>query len=200
VTDARAIVQSNPKPVVAGDPYWRGDKLVKAPAVSSGPVDSSITKPQQKILDSIAWLESVNLYKPKRTVVAFLAGQSPRSSGFKNNLSSLKSLGLLLYSGNDAVEFTDSGRSASFVAETPITPEEVQKAILGRLPRPQSKILELLITEDGAPVDRSFLAVESGQSPTSSGFKNNLSALRSIGIVDYHGPDKVKALPVLFLR
>ena len=30
--------------------------------------------------------------------------------------------------------------------------------------------------------------------------KNNLSALRSIGVVDYAGADAVRALPVLFLE
>jgi len=168
--------------------------------VTPSTVDDTVTQPQQKILNSISWLESVFLFQPKRTVVAFLAGQSPRSSGFKNNLSSLRSKGYLNYSGNDSVELTDSGRSSSAEFDAPISAEDVQSAILTRLPRPQSKILEILISANGAPVDRVELAVEAGQSPNSSGYKNNLSSLRSLGVVDYHGSDKVKALPVLFLE
>jgi predicted RNA-binding Zn ribbon-like protein len=49
-------------------------------------------------------------------------------------------------------------------------------------------------------IDRTKVAKDSAQSPNSSGFKNNLSALRSLGVLEYDGPQSVKALPVLFLE
>lgn len=163
-------------------------------------VSGEITNPQQRILDAMAWMESVHLFRPKRTIVAFLAGQSPKSSGFKNNLGFLRSAGFLIYSGNDALELTNIGRNQTLPFEIPITAEEVQIAVLSRLPRPKASILQVLIDAYPNAVDRVTLAGQAGQSPNSSGYKNNLGALRSLGVIDYAGPDAAKALPVLFLE
>jgi hypothetical protein len=44
------------------------------------------------------------------------------------------------------------------------------------------------------------LAQLAGQSPTSSGYTNNLGSLRSLGLIDYPTPGYAVALPVLFLE
>jgi hypothetical protein len=198
------IILSESKSSIPVQPMQTVKRQVAAPALRREVMNSTaidgLTLPQQKILDAISWLESVNLYQPKRTVIAFLANQSPKSSGFKNNLGALRSMGLLNYAGSDAVEFTDAGRASSAKYDAPITSDELCDAILRRLPRPQARILEVLITAGGQPVDRISLAEQAGQSPNSSGYKNNLGALRSIGVLDYHGADAAKALPVLFLE
>lgn len=160
----------------------------------------SITNPQQRILDSIAWLESVGLYNPKRTIIAFLAEQSPKSSGFTNNLGALRSAGLITYPSSDSLGFTEAGRSAANPQTAPVTTEELQRAVLSRLPRPQANILQILINEYPNPVNRESLAEQAGQSPRSSGYTNNLGALRSLGVIDYPSSSEAVALPVLFLE
>jgi len=176
----------------------RAVERVPAREASSSP--DGLSAPQQRILDAIAWMESVHLLNPKRTVIAFLAGQSPKSSGFKNNLSTLRSLAFIRYVGNDSLEFTEAGRAAANILPVPITAEELQQTILARLPRPQSRILSILIEAYPHSIDRTKVADDSGQSPNSSGFKNNLSSLRSLGVLEYDGVQSVKALPVLFLE
>jgi hypothetical protein len=47
-------------------------------------------------------------------------------------------------------------------------------------------------------VNRDTLAAIAKQSPTSSGYRNNLGALRSLGLLDYVTGGAVVALPVLF--
>jgi hypothetical protein len=47
--------------------------------------------------------------------------------------------------------------------------------------------------------DRDFVAQHAGQSPTSSGFTNNLGRRHSLGLIDYPQPGQVVATPVLFL-
>jgi len=172
----------------------------RIPAREAFSSPDGLSAPQQRILDAIAWMASVHLLSPKRTVIAFLAGQSPKSSGFKNNLSALRSMGLMRYVGNDALEFTETGRAASNILPAPVTAEELQRIILSRLPLPQAKILSSLIEAYPHSIDRAKVAEASAQSPNSSGFKNNLSALRSLGVLEYDGPQSVKALPVLFLE
>jgi len=170
----------------------------RVPAREASSSPDGLSAPQQRILDAIAWMESVHLLNPKRTVIAFLAGQSPKSSGFKNNLSTLRSLAFIRYVGNDSLEFTEAGRAAANILPVPITAEELQRTILARLPRPQSRILSILIEAYPHSIDRTKVADDSGQSPNSSGFKNNLSSLRSLGVLEYDGVQSVKALPVLF--
>ena len=158
------------------------------------------TAPQQRILDSMAWLESVGLFNPKRTIIAFLAGQSPRSSGFTNNLGALRSTGLITYPSSDSVGFTDLGRAAANPQQAPMTTDELQRAVLSRLPRPQANILQVLIGNYPDPVNRETLAIQAAQSPTSSGYTNNLGALRGLGVIDYPSSSEAVALPVLFLE
>lgn len=146
---------------------------------------------------------SDDLSLPMRAVTemfAFLAGQSPRSSGFTNNLGALRSGGLITYPSSDSVAFTDDGRSTATPQEAIATTEELQEAVLSRLPRPQARILEILIDSYPKPVDRRELAEKAGQSPTSSGYTNNLGALRGLGVIDYPSSTEAVALPVLFLE
>ncbi len=170
------------------------------PPLPELPSVEGITKSQQRILDAIDWLEHIRLFSPKRTVVAFLAGQSPRSSGFTNNLGALRSARLILYPTSDTVTLTPSGSAAANRQPTPLTTKELHQAILSRLPRPQARILEILIHHYPDPMNRESLAEQAGQSPRSSGYTNNLGALRSLGVIDYPSSTEAVALPVLFLE
>jgi hypothetical protein len=176
------------------------NRKIPLPTTSNLGDEVKITDPQQRILDSISWLESVNLYAPKRTVVAFLSEQSPTSSGFTNNLGRLRSLGMINYPNSESLELTEQGRAQTRSYDQPISPDEVQRAILSRLPKPQANILQVLINAYRDPVNRVDLAEQAGQSPTSSGFTNNLGALRSLGVIEYPNAESARALPVLFLE
>jgi hypothetical protein len=162
-------------------------------------IPSQLSVPQQKILDAMAWMESVHLHQMKRTIVAFLAGQSSKSSGYTNNLGALRSAGLITYPDSESLAFTDEGRTAARHPDAPLDAYTLQQTILSRLPNPQARILEVLIQAGGQLVEREDLAAQAGQSPTSSGYTNNLGALRSFGVIEYQGK-AVRALPVLFLE
>lgn len=198
ITDAGKPSKPIPAPMPRIDYAKPVSRAVSAPRDNGS--TSEITVPQQRILDSIAWLESIGLSNPKRTIIAFLAGQSPKSSGYTNNLGALRSSGLITYPSNDSVSFTEAGRSASNPQTTPATTSELQNAVLSRLPRPQANVLQVLINNYPNPVNREELAREAGQSPTSSGYTNNLGALRSLGVIDYPSSSEAAALPVLFLE
>jgi hypothetical protein len=190
---SRPAIFSKPIQNIASRPQRQKERVETAAM-------DGLSAPQQRVLDAIAWMESVHLFNPKRTIVAFLSEQSPRSSGFKNNLSALRSMGLIAYSGSDSIAFTERGRATANPTPKIATTEELQRAILSRLPRPQSKILEALIEAYPDSMLRIDVAEASRQSPNSSGFKNNLSALRSLGVIEYEGSQSVKALSVLFLE
>jgi hypothetical protein len=156
--------------------------------------------PQQRILDALAWLESVRLPEGKRTQVALLADQSPTSSAYGNNLGALRTAGLIDYPSTGVVRLTDAGRSVARSPDVPPTTDDLHRSLFSRLPGPQVRILQALITAYPGDVDRAELAERADASPTSSAYGNNLGALRTLGLIDYPHTGRVVALPVLFLE
>jgi len=160
---------------------------------------AGVTKPQQNILDVLAGFEQIGLREPDRSTVAIFADQSPRSSGYSNNLGRLRTLGLIDYPGGGTLRLTDEGRVHAVVRGGISSLAQLQEAWLSRIDVPKRRILEQLIAVYPRSLDRTQLAEVAGQSPTSSGYANNLGFLRnSLGLIDYPGPAKVVATARLF--
>lgn len=190
----------------ARDPYRspgsRGGKAQGAPKPrhngNSG--SSEVSRPQQRILNALAWMESVRISVVDKTQLALLADQSPTSGGYFNNLGTLRSAGLINYPMPSKVALTDAGRSISETVDTPSTSAALQDQVMSRLPRPQVAILRKLIHIYPREISKADLADAAEQSPTSGGYFNNLGRLRTLGLIDYPTPGKVAAQPVLFLE
>ena len=155
-----------------------------------------VTNPQQRILDSLAWAESVRIPAMDKDQLALIAGVSHKSSGYANNLGALRSNGLITKGG--PVALTEAGRELAVMPPTLPTTEELQQAVMLRLTAPQARILQILIEAFPADVGRDELAERAQTSPTSSGYANNLGRLRSLGLISKSGP--ITAQPVLFLE
>ena len=160
---------------------------------------SGISAPQRRILNALAWLESANIETPDRSQVAALSEQSPRSSGYSNNLSSLRTGGFISYPAPNTLSLTSEGRAIASAPTESLRGEDVQARVRDIVSRPQWAIIEASIRAYPEDLSRADLAERSGQSATSSGFSNNLSALRSSGFIDYSAPNRVKAANILFL-
>jgi hypothetical protein len=180
---------SRPAPVVARPP--------RSPRVNEEP--SGVTPAQQRIVDALAWLESVGLRSANRTQLALLADQSPTSSSYANNLGALRSAGLVDYGAGSTVFLSEKGRSAANETDEQPTSESIQRSIISRLSPAKARILQALIDAYPAGLTRPELAARSEQSATSSSFANNLGSLRSLGVIDYR-VGEVVALPVLFVE
>ncbi len=152
-----------------------------------------------KILDALVWMETVGLYDPKRSAVAFLAGQSSKSSQYEKNLSKLRGAGCIEYLADARMKITETGRGATAPAPAPLTTSDLQSAVLRRLPRGQADILQVLISAYPESILRTEVAEQAGQSRTSSQFEKNLSKLRGFDLIDYPDSERAVALPVLFL-
>jgi len=181
------------------------DKTVKAVVrTADRKIESvdQITGPQQRILDAIAWLESIGLYKPSRPLVAFLAGyKNIRSTGFTNPLGNLRTYGLITYPDSDSVDMTESGRAAANMQTPPRTTDELHRMVLARLSGPQGRVLRPLIECYPNAMDRHELAKLAGYSNIrSTGFTNPLGNLRTYRLIDYPTSTEAIALPVLFLE
>src|SRR5947209_16485024 len=167
---------------------------------SPGPVAPSdvLSAPQQRILDALAAFAAVGLDQVAKSNIATWAGQSPTSSGFANNLGALRSRGLITYPVGGRVALTDAGRALSAAAEPITSLEQLHTAWVARLSAPQGRVLRVLIERYPEAVNRTKLATAAGNSATSSGFANNLGALRSLGLIDYPQRGQVMATDLLF--
>jgi hypothetical protein len=190
---ARPVVRSNTLP--AARPR-NEPRTIPAPAVTS---DTDLTAPKQRILDALVWLESLNVMQAEKPQLAVLAGQSPRSSGYTNNLGSLRTAGLITYPTGGFVALTDQGRSLANAPTAPLMTDDIHDSVRRKVSRPQWTILEALISAYPDNVSKEELAERAKQSATSSGYTNNLGALRSLGFLEYPTPGQVRARDILFV-
>ncbi len=171
-----------------------------SPPPDGPPAGRGLGRSQQRILDCLAWLESVGVAPVHRVQLAGFAGQSPRGGGFGNNLGALRSAGLLDYPASGMVALTDAGRAAALPPDVPPTSEALQEQVCAMVTASQAAILRALIATHPKPLGRQELAEQVGQSATGGGFGNNLGRLRTLGWIDYPRQGLVVALPVLFLE
>jgi uncharacterized protein len=162
------------------------------PAQVEPPSIEGITRPQSFILSALAEFQAIGLRDIARAPLAARSGASPNSSSFANNLSSLRTKGLVEF-GAGKVQLTTEGAQTIGSRSVALTPEEMRSSINKLLTSPQRLIMDALYNAWPSSLTRDELAEKVGASSLSSSFGNNLSAMRAIGVVDY-GPKKTIVL------
>ena len=163
------------------------------------PGADSITGPMQRVLDAIAWLESIGLPTPYAKIqVAFVARYRPTSGGFANILGTLRSAGLISYPSAGNVALTDDGGASANSPDTAPTTEDLHRRIRELISEPMWRCLEPLIDAYPNSMQKSELADAAVYSATSGGFAKLLGKLRTLGLIDYPSPGAVVARSVLF--
>lgn len=147
-----------------------------------------LTSSQTKILRALTNLEIFETRQPSREQLAFWSGVPPTSGGYKNNLGALKTAGMLTYPTPGSVTLTDKGRMK--VPQQLISLPEVIEAGRRILTGSQQAILDQVLGFD--EVSREDLARAVNVPATSGGFKNNLGALRTAGLIEYPAAGIVK--------
>jgi len=165
-------------------------QTVKKPAniihAEKAPQDGQGTTPAQgRILNALSDFYSIGRSEVPRTWVAARAGASHRSGGFKNNLGRLRALGLIDYGGAGTVHLTEAGLDAAPPPDRPSTTEAMLQSCVKVLSPAQERILRAVFDAFPGVLVREDLAAAVGASSTSGGFKNNLGALRSAGMIEY---------------
>ncbi|MGH7782244.1 MAG: ATP-binding protein [Candidatus Binatia bacterium] len=162
------------------------------------PASEDLSGPEQRILDAIAWMESIGISEPAKEATAFMAGYSPSSSGFTNACGSLRTKGFVIYPAPGAIALTDDGRNKAIAPDHPPTREELHRKVLEKLPGPERRLLQPIIEVFPADLSNEELAEKSGYSLVSSGFTNARGKLRTLGFIDYPQPGRVVAKKLLF--
>lgn len=175
-------------------------RVARPVAITATAAPSLLLRPQQRILDALAFLESVRVPAADKVQLALFADISPRSSDYGKHLAALRDTGLIDYPSAGEVGITDAGRELARQPATEPTAAGVQDALLRRLPDPQARVLRVLIDRYPEPVEKIELARLSEISPTSSDYGKHLAALNKLKVAAYPTPGYVVALPVLFLE
>jgi uncharacterized protein len=177
-------------------------KLVLPPSHSGKqgtlPTVGDLSGPEQRILNALAWMESIGIEEPEQPAVAFLAGYTYGSGGYNNPRGRLRQRNLVEYKAGDRMSLTSAGKKVAQYPDIDPTNEALHAAVLARLPGPEVRILTVLLNHYPKPMDSTKLAEASGYSPGSGGFNNPRGRLKTIGLIDYPAPGMVVARELLF--
>ena len=160
--------------------------------------NGELTNPERRILNAIAWMESIGVDQPEKAAVAFLAGYKFGGGAFNNPMGKLRTRGLIQYYG-DKASLTDTGRENAEVPETPLTTEEMHKKVLNVLANPERRVLVPLLEAYPESLNGEELAEQSGYAFGAGAFNNPKGRLRTLGLIEYSG-GRIKARDILFLN
>jgi hypothetical protein len=156
--------------------------------------------PQQRVLDAIAWWNSIGIAQPSKTQVAIAARYRPSGSQLRNILGSLRSRDLIDYPAPGLVALQPTGQRLAHAPPPPLTTADLHSRLLfGLLSAPQQRVIDPALKAFPAAVDRTTLAGLSGYEPSGSQLRNLLGGLRSLGLIDYPQPGSVRAADFLFI-
>lgn len=159
----------------------------------------ALTPAKQKILDALAWLETVRIPEASKRQLALLIDMTAGGGAFANYLGALRTAGLLDYPKRGLVALTGEGRKLALYVDGPKSSVEMHELLFRKVGPAKARILKVLIEAYPQTLSKEELATAVGMTATGGAFANYLGALRSLGLIDYPAPGQVVALPVLFL-
>lgn len=157
-----------------------------------------ISNKQRDILRALAEFLAIGRPSVPRTWVATRSGASHRSSAYANNVSNLRSRGLIEYTG-DGIRLTQAGQEVAPSVESPLSTEEMLSSCMQMLANKQQAILKYLHGIYPEEATRETTAENSGASPNSSAYANNVSSLKSAGMIEYTPSRGLRAADWLFI-
>lgn len=169
----------------------------KQAATSKPDETSELTGPQRKILNALAWFETIGQASPLKKAVAILAGYSPNGGGFTGPLSRLSTMGLIKYESDSRMTLTADGRGYATYPDSALSVQDIQNQVFSILDGPGKRILRPLLEVYPDSMSKVDLAAAAGYKADAGGFTGPLSRLRTMGIIDY--PESGKAIAESFL-
>lgn len=159
---------------------------------------TGLTNPEQRIVDAIAWLESVGVTEPEQPAVAFLAGYTYNTGGFNNPKGRLNQASIINYVPGGRIRLTPAGQKLANYPSAIATNEELHARVLAKLPNPEQRILRPLLECFPAPMAKDTLAHAANYAPNTGGFNNPCGRLRTLGLIDYPEKGMCVARSLLF--
>lgn len=165
------------QPIPAASP--RPHLAPPRPAIVEG--DDTLTGPQQKLLDALAWWKARGHDKPTRAQIGAIAGWKAKGSNLKDRLSELMRKGIVTYPTTGLVALTELG--ASIATEQDLSRPLID-CVREMLTGPQCKVFNALL-DAGCEMTRVDLGAAVGWEPGGSNLKDRLGELSAMEIVNY---------------
>jgi len=136
---------------------------------------------EQKILNVLGQFDQGRT----KNQIAMLSGYSSTSGGFNNSLSKLRTKGLI--EGAPIIRATPDGKALAEYEPLPTGPGLLAHWV-NKVGQCGGKILEVLHATGGLGMSKDDIAAAAGYSPTSGGFNNSLSKLRTLELIEGRNP------------
>lgn len=149
-------------------------------------IADGLSRPQQRILNSLATWKSMGHDKPSNAQVAWLADYSPTSTSYTNPRGALSAAGLIAYPAADRVTLTDTGDALA-------SPIDINGSLLdhvvANLGGPEARILRA-VAEFGEGSNEE-IATAANYSASSTSYTNPRGSLSSKELITYPAPGRV---------
>jgi len=165
--------------------------------------DTDLPPRRQRILDALAFYESIGQDTPAREWVAFFNDTSPSSSTYEKDCGAMRRAGLITYPSHGLLQLTTEGRALARPAPALTLPEFHEK-VLNLLEPRRKRLLSVLIDSYPDELRRDQLAervvaqFHEKCSADSSTFEKDLGAMRTAGLLIYPQSNYARAAALLF--
>ena len=160
--------------------------------------DVALSGTQRRILAALAQFAALGQEESSRPAVAGYCAISHTTGSFSNNLSALRTAGLIEDVADGKIRLTDEGHAAAGPVDTPVGLEELHRAWAGKLSGTQARMLDVIIASYPDAVSRQTIADTIGVQADTGSFSNNLSKLRTLGLIADKTRSDVVATELLF--
>lgn len=159
-------------------------------------------KTQQRILDAVAWYESIGNPSPSLTQIGAVALIDPTGGHFSNTVGPLSSNGLVIRE-HSLIRLTPDGRFLARIDDSPKTLDGYHEVLRQRVLKMKSAsrrtvdMLNVIIERNGNAISNAEIGQQVGIDHTGGHFSNTIGPLSTAGLIRRSG-GMVEPTEVLF--
>ena len=158
-----------------------------APAVGArkvGSVGEGLSRPQQRILDGVAWWNAIGVDAPSRLQVGFVAGIKPTGGHFSNSIGPLGTRGLIENVG-DGVKLTEAGTELANLPPVTPTLAEYHNLLRSVIRNGATRrILDVIIEAGYDALTVELIGEKTGINAGGGHFSNSIGPLSTLGLIE----------------
>ncbi len=160
--------------------------------------DVALSGTQRRILSALAAFAALGQDESSRAAVAGYCAISHTTGSYSNNLSALRTAGLIEDVADGKLRLTDAGHAVAGPVNAPVSLEELHRAWSGKLSGTQARMIGVIIAACPEAVSRQEIADTIGVQADTGSYSNNLSKLRTLGLIEDRSRTDVVATELLF--
>lgn len=160
--------------------------------------ENPLSRPEQAVLASIAWLGQAQPLEMNYTLIAALAGYSSSKRTFHEALESLSKQELITTTADTAI-LTKRGSEIAAGSKTPLTSRILAERVAVQLTQHQSTIFLFLFEKRGTGVHQDEIVQKCGEGKSGKAFQKELFALQKLSLVKRIANNTYACAEMMFL-